>query len=306
MHVVLVDTQYEIRRFAFGAASPAFLLPVLHKALIRRTLQWLQRYRVRNVSLITRRNPAEDYELSQAILDYDLRIAGSLDEVLLRARRAGRLDEALLVLQANLHPLPQLSIIAAEHQKSGRAVTFVKGTAQFGPGQYAYGPPALVLASPVMARVMARRDSERPLADIARIARNKGLSAEGIAQRHGPVEINNPFALWQANLGELRADNLELKAAGFRQRGPKLWVADGARVGKVDVDPGGGLVAVGAGAELVDGSAVRGPTYVAPGAVIERNSFVHQGLLLPDANLSRDSFVARAVVGPTLMQRVAS
>jgi len=304
LHVVLLDTQYEIRRFPFASASPAFLLPIVHRRLIERTMDWLGKFGLGRVHLVTDRNPAEDFAFSRAVVEHDLHIAASLDEVILRIRRRGEMDQALLVMQANLDPLPDLPAIAAEHFRSGATVSFVKGTCRFGPGQYSHGAPALVLASPVMSRMLARRPVERPLAEIPRLARKKGLKALSVDGGTAVVEVNNPYALYQANLGDLRPD--KLGSAGFEQRGDALWVAPGARVEAVQVDPIGGPVVVTRGATVAAGSTLRGPTLIGEHAVVEPGSFVHKGLLLRDSYLPKQSFVANSIVGPTLSQRVAS
>lgn len=304
MHVVLLDTRYELRAFPFASASPAFMLPVLHQRLIRRTIEWLGRYRLKRISLVTREDPGEDADLFQAILDHGLETAGSVAEVLHRAKGRGELDQALLVLQANLHPLPKLSDLAAAHQRSNNAVTFLKGSSRFGPGQYSMGPPAAVLAAPSVARLTLQADFQRPLVELPALARRRGLKVSGVELGQGTVEINNPFALWQANLSELRFDNPTLTRGGYRRLGEQLFAAPDARVGDVTVDPDGGIVLVGPGAVIGDGSVLRGPTLVGDNAVVEDRCCVHGALVLADTHLASESFVARSVVGPTLLQRV--
>jgi len=305
LHVVLLDSEYELRRFPFALEFPAFLLPVVHRSLLQRTLEWLSAAGLGKVHLVTRRNPAEDFDLARAVVDFGIRIVPDLRSVLLRARKEGCLDDALLVVQANLHPLPRLDRLAIQHKRSGRAVTYVKGSCLFGVGQYTFGPPALVLASPVFARILHRVDVEKPLAEIPRIAREKGLDAVPQDPEQPVVEINNPYSLFHANLGALHSFRRDFERQGLRQVRPNLWVADGARVEQSQVDPNGGPVVVGRASVLDLGTWVRGPSVLGHGVTVERGSCVHQGLVLDGTWLARDSFVARSVVSPRLSERVA-
>lgn len=306
MHVVLLDTRYEMRRFPFGSASPAFLLPVLQRRMLRRTLEWLALHRLQHVTLVSHANPAEDFEFSQALIDFDLKLARSVPEALERSRRGVASNDALLLMQANLHPPPELALLASEHQATGRALTLVRGACQMGPGQYTFGPPAMALASPILARVAARElDPDRPLVQLVKLARDRGLTHGTWEPSRLPVEINHPYALYHANLGELHAENPELRSAGLRQVGERVWAHAHARIERVDVDPRGGIVVVGPGAVVAEGSVLRGPTIVGARSIVEPGAMVHHGLVLEDTTLPRDTLVANAVVGPTLMQRVA-
>lgn len=306
MHVVLLDSRYDHRRFPFATESPAFMLPVVHRSLLLGTLAWLGRQGLHDITLITEANPAEDLELALAVVDHDLKLSPNIRRVLFRARKAGRLDQALLVLRPNLHPLPNLSALVAGHHDFGRAVTSLRGSCTFGPGRYTFGPPALLLASPAMCRILLRQDVERPLQEIPRIARSRGLPVESIDPDQPIVEINNPFALFQANLTALYQGPAFLEQRGLKRAGERLWVAPGARVGKVDVDPTGGPVLVGPDSLVEDGVLVRGPTVLGARVVVERRACVHRGVVLDGTFLARESFVVSAVVGPRVRHRIAS
>ena len=112
------------------------------------------------------------------------------------------------------------------------------------------------------------------------------------------------LALWQANLTGLRFNNPTLASGGYRRLGEQIFAAETARVGDVTVDPEGGLVLVGPGAVVGDGTVMRGPVIVGADAVIDNKSCVHGSLVLAETELPQESFVARSVVGPTLLQRV--
>lgn len=305
MHVLLLDTHYEIRSFPFASESPAFLLPVVHRSLLERTAAWLSRFGLHDITLVTSRDPAEDFDLSRAIVDHGMKVAPTVQDAMQRAKRRGTIDQPLLMLQPNLHPLPDLSGICATHFRGKQAVTLVKGTCRFGAGQYGWGPPVLVLGDPVLARLLAREHTVRPLADGPRLARSRGLAIEAVDLRDPVVEINNAYALFQANLETLAPGANPADLRGVRQLGPKLWAAPDARIEDVHVDPDGGPVVVGSFAVVVEGTTLRGPTIIGEGVTIERGSFVHRGLLLPRSELSPMSFVARSVVGPLYSQRIA-
>ena len=306
MHVVLIDSRYEHKRFPFATESPAFMLPVVHRSLLIGTLAWLAHQGLHDVTLITPANPAEDLELALAVVDHDLKLAPDLGRVLHRARRAGRLDQALLVMRPNLCPLPNLSALVAGHHHFGRAVTTVRGSCTFGPGRYTFGPPALLLASPAMCRILVREGVQTPLQEIPRMARWRGLPTESIDPDQPIIEINNPFALFRANLDAVRQGPALLERRGLKQAGPRLWVAPGADVGRIDVDPTGGPVVVGADTIVEDGVMMRGPTVLGARVVVERRACVHKGVVLDGTFLARESFVDSSVVSPRLRHRIAS
>jgi NDP-sugar pyrophosphorylase family protein len=305
LHVILLDAEYELRRFPFASESPAFLLPVVHRSLLLRTLEWLSAAGLGKVHLVTRRNPAEDFDVARAVVENGIRIAPDVQSVLHRARKEGNLDDALLVVQGNLHPLPRLNVLAMEHRRSGRAVSFMKGSCQFGIGQYTFGPPAVVLGSPVMSRVLFQREVERPLVEIPKVAREKGLAAAPIEPEDPVVEINNPYSLFHANVGSLRNWRERLGRQGLTEIRPNLWAASGARVEKVDMDPAAGPVVIGRSTVVEEGTWLHGPTVIGHGVTVEKRSCVHHGLLLDSTFLARESFVARSVVSPRLQQSVA-
>ncbi len=306
MHVVLLDSRYDHRRFPFATETPAFMLPVVHRSLLLGTLAWLGRQGLHDITLITAANPAEDLELALAVVDHDLKLADSVQRVLQRARRVGRLDQSLLVMRPNLHPLPNLSALVAGHHHFRRAVTTLRGSCTYGPGRYTFGPPALLLASPAMSRVLLREEVDRPLQQIPRIARRKGLPVESIDPEQPVVEISNPFALFQANLDAVHQGPSFLERRGLRRAGERLWVAPGAEVGRVEVDPTGGPVVVGADSLVEDGVLVRGPTVLGARVVVERKACLHRGVILDGTYLARESFVASSVVSPRVRHRIAS
>ena len=307
MHVLLLDSRYDHRRFPFATEAPPFLLPVVHRSLIRATLAWLSRRHLTEVTLVTGRNAAEDYDVAAAVVDVGLRVAPTVQSAIHRAARS-RGNEAVLIMRPNLHPLPDLPGIVHQHESRRRAVTVVKGTCVFGPGQYSFGPPAMLLASPGMARLIANSDIERPLLEIPRLARRRKLECGTYDPDVPVVEINNPFSLFQANLDSLRSLGVDrsLKMRGLRQVRPNLWIADGARIEDVRVDPTGGPVVVGRGSVLEQGVLVRGPTVFGRGVNVGRGACVHKGLVLDHVWLAREDFVADSVVSPYVRARVLS
>ncbi|MCP4869916.1 MAG: hypothetical protein GY898_14490 [Proteobacteria bacterium] len=307
MHVLLLDAHYEHHRYPFATETPAFLLPVVHRSLLRLTLQWLRHHDLGDVTLVTGRNPAEDYDLAATVVDFDLNTAVTVERALARIVSSHRRTEAVLMLRPNLHPLPDLRAIAADHHAKKRGVTFVKGSAVFGPGQYAFGPPALVLLSAIGTRVMANATLQRPLAEIPRMARRKGIPVGHFDPCAPIVEVNNAYALFQANLGSLRMGNDRmLQSRGLRQVRANLWIADGARVGDIKVDPTGGPVIVGANSEIDDGVLMRGPTVIGRGVNVGKRACIHKGLVLDDTYLSNEDFVAESVVSPRMRAKVSS
>lgn len=305
MNVLILDPTYDLRRFPFAAETPAFMLPVVRRTLLERTLEALARCGLVSPVLITDRNIADDHELSCAVVDHELGLARSVPQALDRFRRRGRLDQPLLMLRPNLHPLPSLTRLVVAHMRGRQQVSVVRGTARFGPGQYGFGPPVLVLGDAILAHVLLNQEMERPLPESPRIARKRGLQVERIEPEEPAVEINNPYALFEANLETLNTAPAH-QLRGLRQIGEKLWAAPSARVEAVDVDPRGGPVLVGDGSVLVAGSTLRGPTVFGRNVTVEGGSFVHRGLVLDRTELGRQSFVARSVVSPFYSARIAA
>lgn len=308
VHVILLDSEYDLRRYPFAAESPAFLLPMLNQPLIDRTVRWLTAAHLRDVTLVTGRNVAEDFDLAKSVIAHSLKIAGSVREVLDRSRHAGRLDEPLLIMRANLDPLPDLGALLEQHIADRAALTWIRGHALHGPGQYTFGPPALAFAAPVFARLLLGDDHPRPLARLPRICRQRGLACSVFEPERGVVEIDTSYALYHANIDSLGSSALTLSAAndlGLERRGERLWVAPEVEIGHVEVDPTGGPVIVGWGADIGDGAILRGPTVIGEGVSIGRGSCVHRALLLDSTWLPRESFVANSVVSPRLTARVA-
>jgi hypothetical protein len=305
LNVLILDPSYELRRFPFAAERPAFMLPVVQRTLLERTLEALARSGLVKPILVTSRNVAEDHALSCAVVDHEIDLARSLGQALDRLRRKGRLDQPLLMLRPNLHPLPSITRLVVEHMRGRQQVSVVRGTASYGPGQYGFGPPVMVLGDPLLAHILLPKTFERPLVDAPRAARKQGLQIEVVEASMPAVEINNPFALFQANLDTLaQAPARELR--GLRRLGPKLWAAPDARIEAVEVDPDGGPVLVGAGTTLVAGSVLRGPTVFGRGVTLEGQSFVHRGLVLDHTELGAQSFIARSVVSPFYKARIAA
>ena len=305
MNVLILDPTYELRRFPFAAETPAFMLPVVQRTLLERTLEGLARCGLVRPILVTTRNVAEDHALSCAVVDHELDLARTVPQALDRLRRKGRLDQPLLMLRPNLHPLPSITRLLMQHMQGRQQVSVVRGRTAYGPGQYGFGPPVLVLGDALLAHVLLQNAGERPLVEAPRIARKHGLQVEVLEAKEAPVEINNPFALFQANLETLAAAPTH-EVRGLRQLGPKLWVAADARVEKVDVDPDGGPVLVGSGSVLVAGTTLRGPTVLGRNVTVEGGSFIHRGLILDRTELGAQSFVARCVVSPFYKAAIAA
>lgn len=279
----------------------------MHRSLIRLTLAWLDRRNLTEVTLVTGRNAAEDYDVAAAVIDFGMRVAPTVQSAIARASRT-RGDEALLLLRPNLHPLPNLHALVRQHHERRRAVTLVKGTCVFGPGQYSFGPPAMLLASPAMSRLISRSDVERPLLEIPRLARRRNGSVGTFDPETPVIEINNPFSLFQANLDSLRSAGTDrhLAARGLRQVRENLWVAEGARIEDVQVDPTGGPVIVGRNSVLEQGVLLRGPSVIGSGVSVGQRACIHKGLVLDDTWLAKEDFVADSVVSPNVRARIQS
>jgi len=308
VHVILLDSEYDLRRYPFAAESPAFMLPMLNQPLIDRTVRWLRRYGLEQINLVTHRNVAEDFDLAKSVIDHRLKVAGSVAEVMAGVRAAARLNEPLLMLRANLDPLPDLRAVMTTHIKQRAALTWIRGTALHGPGRYTYGPPALAFAAPVFNRLLLRDEHPRPLARLPRLCKQRGLQGHVFEPENGVIEIDTSYALYHANMDALGSSPLTARAAndlGLERRGERLWVASDAEIGKIDVDPTGGPVIVGWGADIADGAILRGPTVIGEGVSIGRGSCVHRALLLDSTWLPRESFVANSIVSPRLTARVA-
>jgi hypothetical protein len=305
LNVLIIDPSYELRRFPFAAETPAFMLPVVQRTLLERTLAGLARCGLVRPILISTRNIAEDHDLSCAVVDHELDLARSVPQALDRLRRSGRLDQPLLLLRPNLHPLPSITRLVVEHMRGSQQVSLVRGTASYGPGQYGFGPPVFVLGDASFARLLLGYEGDRPLAEAPRFARKHGLPVAVLDAGVSSVEINNPFALFQANLETLaQAPASDLR--GLRRLGPRLWAAADARVEAVDVDPSGGPVIVGSGSVLAAGSTLRGPSIFGRSVTLEGKSFVHRGLILDRTELGAQSFVARSVVSPFYKAAIAA
>jgi len=305
MHVVLLGVDYELRSFPFASEQAPCLLPVANLTLLDRTIRWLRARGLGTIHLITERDPIEDFEVTRAIVQHDLRVEPSISCALDRARRCGKLDQPMLVLQANLHPLPDLGAIVAQHVAGVHALTFVRGTCRFGPGRYSYGPPVLAVGAPVFSRLLLRNHLDRPLASLPRLGRSRGLLVEAVDPSVQTVEINNPFALHQANLDALLGPVSDFRAVGLDRIREKLWALPGADIGRVDVDPRGGPIVVAHGAVIEDGALLRGPMVIGAGVHIERRSCLHRAVVLDGTWLPPESFVANSIVSPRLTQRIA-
>ncbi len=308
MHVVLLDADFDLRTHPFAHESPATLLPVLDAPLLGTIVAWLRGAGAGEISLVTSRNPAEDLEMSRAVVAYELRVVGSLGEALERVRRELRMDELLVVMDANLHVLTDFSELITKHMIGRNALTYVRGASMHGPGRYTFGPPVLAMASPVVSRMMRFDDRPRPLPHMLRAVRERGLGTAAYEPDTRVLSIDNSYALYHANLDGLTPEFLDRAAAsmGLVQRAPRLWVAEGARMGKVTVDPTGGPVVVGRGAVVEDGAILRGPTIVGRGSAVEKGSCLHRSLVLIDSQIPRESWVARSIVSRRLRERVAA
>lgn len=308
MHVILLDSEYDLRRYPFAAESPAFMLPMLNQPLIGRTVRWLRGYEFQNISLVTHRNVAEDFDLAKSVIEHGLQVAPSVRHVLDRARHERRLDEPLLIMRANLDPLPDLRVLMRRHVEHRAALTWVRGHTLHGPGQYTFGPPALAFGAPVFSRLLLREEHPRPLARLPRLCRKRGLTGLVVEPHRDIVEIDTSYALYHANMNALGLGPLSLAAAndlGLERQGERLWVAEDADIGNVEIDPTGGPVIVGWGADIADGAILRGPTVIGEGVSIGKGSCVHRALLLDSTWLPQESFVANAIVSPRLTARVA-
>lgn len=305
MHLVLLDAEYEVRRFPFATETPAFLLPVVQRTLLQRTLDALSRHRLGRPTLVTSREPAEDMDLARAVVEHDLRVVPTLGEALhLTAREQG--EAPMLLAQANLHPFPDLSALVSEHISKRRALSWVRGSCWWGPGQYTFGPPATMIAAPIFTRIIQRLDIERPMMDLPRIAKEKGLPAGAVDSDQPIVEVNNAWSLYQVNLGTLATWRDDLFQRGFRPVRPNLWAHPSAVLGQIDHDPRSGLIVVGRGARIEDGTALLGPSIIGERAFIEGRSCIHRGLLLEQCHLGQDSYITRQIVSPRISERVAA
>ncbi len=306
MHVFLLDMEYEVRRFPFAAETPAFLLPIGRRSMLERTVTALGHHRLGRATLITSRNPAEDRDLAQAVIDNDLRTAPTLAAALARASDDRTLDSPMLIVQANLHPFPDVAALVAAHVQSRRTLSWLRGSCWWGPGQYTFGPPAVVLAAAIYPKLLLREESTRPLFDLPRIAREKGLTAAAVDADSTIVEVNNAYALYHMNLDGLGGQRAELFEEGFRPMRPNLWVHPTAKVGSVDFAPDSGLVVIGRNVRVEDGTSLCGPSLLADGSVVEGASAIHRGLLLAATWLPRESFVQRQIVSQRITARVAA
>jgi hypothetical protein len=304
MRVVLLDAEYEVRRFPLATESAVIMLPVVNRGLLDRAVRVLKARGLRSIDLVTRRDPRTDFDIARCAQEHGLRVHGTAGEAIACAWNGRTIDEPVLLLQANLDPLPDLTEIVKAHATGKQQLTWVRGHAVFGPGQYAFGPPIAAMIGPWLARILAGRADDRPLAALPKIARERGVAAQSV-DCGTVVEINNAFALHQANVGSADLKPYNLRARGYRRLGELLWAHEEAEIGRAHVDPSGGPVVVGWGAQVEDGVLLRGPTIVGDGVTIERGSCVHRSVLLASTWLGRESFVANSVVSPLLVERVA-
>ena len=308
MNVVLLDSQYDLRRYPFAHEVAPNLLPIVETPLLGRTVAWLRQAGAREIALVSPRNPADDFELARAVVDYQLRPVASLGEALDRSRRQLRLDELLLVMEPNLHRLPDFSELLERHMIGRNALTYVRGTHVDGPGRYTFGSPVLALASPVVSRMMRFDDRPRPLEHMLQTVRARGLGVGSVEPDRRVTVIDNSYALYHANLHMLTPQFLQRSANdhGLTQRSENLWVGRSARLGQISVDPRGGAVVIGRGAGVGDGSILRGPTIVGRGANIESGSCLHRSLVLVGSQIPRESWVSRSIISKRLRQRVVA
>ena len=309
MHVVLVESDHDLRTFPFAKETPACLQQVLGRSLLDRTISWLRSHGQDEIHLLTEYDAAEDYILTQAIVRHRLSVASSLGEVLHRAHMNGAMDEPLLVLAANLHPLPDFRELVRGWDAGKNAVAWIRGTSSQGPGRYTSGPPVAALASPIVSRMLVADDHPRPMARMTSLCRRKGLRAQEVKPNTAVHAIDNTWSLYQANLGMLTTDWLESGGANELQVSRvsgNLWVAPGAHAGRVHVDPTGGPVVLGIGADVADGAMLRGPTLIGEASSVGADSCVHRALVLEQSLIPEQSWIANAVVSPRLTECVAA
>jgi hypothetical protein len=306
MHVFLIDSEYDVRRFAFATETPAFLLPLARRSLLERTVNALAPYRLGRPVLITARNAAEEPELAQAVARLDLRTAPSVAAALSRARDEGAAEGPILFVLANIHPLPDIAAVVAEHVQGRRTLTWVRGSSWGGPGQYTFGPPAVMVAAASYGRLLLQDEAVRPFADLPRIAKERGFAAGAVDASQAIIEINNPYALYHLNLDGLAAERADLFDEGFRPLRPNFWVHPSAKVGEIDFVPDGGLVVLGRNVRVEDGTLLCGPSVLGDGAVVGAGSAIHRGLVFASTWLPGESFVQRQIVSSRLTARVAA
>ncbi len=309
MHVVLLDSHHDLRRYPFAHESSPALLPVLESSLLSRAVRWARAAGAREVYFATQRNPAADYRVASAVVENELRPVRSLGEALDRARRELRMDEPLLVMNANLHQLPDFGQLMETHSLGRQAVTVVRGSSISGPGRYSFGPPVMALCSPVVSRMMRFDDHPKPLPHLIRRVRERRLASSAFEPESRVLQIDNSYALYHANLDILSDEYVQHTVAsvlGLEQTEAQLWVAPGANVGHVRVDPTGGPVIIGRGATVEHGAILRGPTIVGSGSQVGAGSCLHRSLVLSDSKLPVRSWVANSVVSSRLRQRVAA
>jgi hypothetical protein len=303
VHAILLDAEYDFARFPFGSETPSLLLPVVGLSLLDRTLGWVAELAPSRISLITRRDLTKFSAAGAAVHTHSVQIFADLMSAL---RSAASPRDPLVILRANLHPLPNAMRLQWAHEDAGGVLSHARGTIKTGPGVYTYGPPVLFFVSSRAAHALSGRLLERPLREIPRILKERGVTSAALELDRPVVEIDSSFALYDANLGSLAEYRYELYGRGLRPLKPNLWAAEGVDIGDVEFDPRGGLVVVGANTRLEGKTALRGPAVIGADVVVGEGSCIHRGLVLDGTGLPPQSFVARAVVSPLIHEQVGS
>ena len=301
MHAILLDVEYDFDRLSLAAETPSFLLPIVGRSLLDRTLEWLIDLEPERISLVTKRD-LHSYPGAQAAIGHHGLQVFTDTAAALRAGGHSRMPLALL--KTNLHPLPNARRAYQSHEAAGGVLSHFRGTLKTGPDVYTYGSPVLYFVSSRAAQALRGRPLDRPFVQIPRILRERGVVSASLNSDRPVVEVNCPFALYDANLGGLAEYRYELYGRGLRPLKPNLWAADGVDIGEVEFDPRGGLVVVGANTRLVGKTALRGPAVIGADVVVGEGSCIHRGLVLDGTGLPPESFVARAVVSPRLHEQV--
>jgi len=302
VHAILLDVEYDFARFSFAEEAPPFLLPIVGRTLLDRTVEWLADLEPMRISLVTKRDLRLYPGAREAVEAHDLTVFTDTAAAL-RARGSTRMP--LVILRANLHPLPNARRALAAHDAAGGVLSHFRGTLKTGPGVYTYGSPVLFFVSARGAQALQGRPLDRPLVEIPRILRERGVVSAALDVDRPVVEVNCPFALYDGNLGSLAEYRYELYGRGLRPLKPNLWAGDGVDIGDVEFDPRGGLVVVGAGTRFEGRTALRGPTVIGAGVVVGEGTCIHRGLVLDGSAIPPESFVARAVVSCRLHEQVS-
>jgi len=302
VHAILIDVEYDFDRFSFAAEAPPFLLPIVGRTLLDRSVEWLADLQPERLSLVTKRDLNAYPGAREAVAALDLKVFTDTAA----AMRAGPSRSSMVLLKVNLHPLPNARRALAAHESAGGVLSHFRGTLKTGPGVYTYGSPVLFFVSSRGAQALQGRPLDRPLAQIPRILRERGVVSAALEVDRPIVEVNCPFALYDGNLGSLAEYRYELYGRGLRPVKPNLWAGEGVDVGDVEFDPRGGLVVVGANTRFEGRTALRGPTVIGADVVVGEGSCIHRGLVLDGSALPPESFVARAVVSARLHEQVGN